>query len=104
MLSFLADIDGNIVGLGSLSGGLVIALGYMLRHSRDSDTRVDKAYEQTVTNMREQRDQALKDRDEAVRREFAAAAERDHALDELRVAQSQLQVAINNLERRGKTT
>lgn len=60
---FALAVDGNTIGLGGLSGALVIALGYMLRDRRDSDSRVDKANSFIVETLKAERDRAFADAD-----------------------------------------
>jgi hypothetical protein len=61
MFTTLAAIDGNLVGLGTVSGTLVVALGYMLRDRRDTDNRVDRANAAVLAEVKHQRDEALAD-------------------------------------------
>lgn len=59
MVIILATIDGNLVGLGTVSGTLVVALGYMLHDRRDTDRRVDTANAAVLAEVKKQRDDAL---------------------------------------------
>lgn len=50
---FLA-VEGSTVGITTLAGALVVAIGYMLTQSRDSDRRVDTSHTEVVDTLRAQ--------------------------------------------------
>lgn len=94
-----AAIDGNVVGIGGLSGALVVATGYMLRDRRDTDTRVDKATQTVIDNIAGERDRALQaERDTTVELKALQKALED-ANERTRIVQFRLQIAEAELER-----
>jgi hypothetical protein len=98
MWHVLADFDGNTVGLGTVSGALVIALGYMLRDRRDSDKRVDSATSQVVKTIADERDRALKAEAVAYAARDTAVRERDEAEKQLNLLGYRLQTTEAQLK------
>lgn len=96
MFRFLAvNLDGNTIGLGSLSAALVAALGYMLRDRRDSDTRVDRATTIIVDTIKAERDRAIADNERLRARVDELVEERDDLRERNRIQQFRLGVKEN---------
>lgn len=65
---FLGVVDPNLIGLGTLSGALVVAIGYMLAHGRDTDRRVDRANQLMIDSVTRENERLVRERDAILKR------------------------------------
>lgn len=80
----------NTVPLYTVSGMLVVALGYMLRDRRDTDKRVDVATAARLADSHAERDRARESEEKAWAAAERFEAQRDDALERNRILQVRL--------------